>query len=107
MLLIPSISCGRLLPNILTVDTFMTHVFPLLMSVSIILEFIVVVLHGSLILYEIQRNIELMDESYLLHAVNDVIVNSTLYTSHINIILVFPSISLIFHDKADTGRETV
>ena len=47
---IPSISCGRLSPNILTADTFMTYVFPLLIPVSMILEFIVVVFHGSLIL---------------------------------------------------------
>ena len=34
-------------------------------------------------------------------------MTSNYYTSQINIIIVFPSISLIFHDKADTGRGTV
>ena len=50
LLLIPLISFGRLSPNILKADTFMIYVFPLLIPVSIILEFIVVVFHGSLIL---------------------------------------------------------
>ena len=50
LLLIPLISFGRLSPNILTADTFMTYVFPPLIPVSIMLEFFVVVFHGSLIL---------------------------------------------------------
>ena len=50
LLLIPLISFGRLSPNILTADTFMTYEFALLIPVSMILEFTVVVFHGSLIL---------------------------------------------------------
>ena len=50
LLLIPLISFGRLSPNILTADTNISYVFPLIIPVSMILEFTVVVFHGSLIL---------------------------------------------------------